>query len=215
MTTMKRTTRTDALAWTPAEVAQLKTLATLERVQAHLDSIPYSTDKFYRAPRRVLRDRRAHCFDGAVFAAAAMERIGFPPLLVDLRAIHDDDHIVTVFRRFGCYGAVAKSNFVGLRFREPIYRSLHELVMSYFEDFFNVAGEKTLRSFSVPVNLNRYARWHWQTDDATMERIAQGLDDAHHVSILTPAMARALVRKDERSYNAGMQGTVADGLYKL
>src|SRR5260370_28506808 len=112
------------------------------RIQAFLDSVPYSSDPFYRCPRRVLRDRRAHCFDGALMAAAALRVLGYPPLVVDLYAERDDDHMLALWQRDGCWGALAKSNFVGLRFREAVYQRLRELGVSYFEAFYNALGEK-------------------------------------------------------------------------
>jgi hypothetical protein len=105
----------------------------------------------------VLRDRLAHCFEGALFAAGALRALGHPPLLLDLEAVRDDDHVLAVFRRNGAWGALAKSNYAGLRFREPVYRTLRELAMSYFEDYYSVEGERSLRSFSTrPVNLARF-----------------------------------------------------------
>jgi hypothetical protein len=115
------------------------------KIQTFLNSIPYSEDEFYRCPLRVLRERKAHCFDGALFAAMAIRRSGRPALILELIPNRrDDDHILALFKQYGHWGAVAQSNFSGLRYREPIYRNLRELVMSYFEDFFNAVGEKTL-----------------------------------------------------------------------
>ena len=109
------------------------------KIQSFLDTIPYSEDEFYRCPLRVLRERKAHCFDGALFAAMALRRIGYPPLILELIPNgRDDDHILALFKHHDHWGAVAQSNFTGLRFREPIYRSLRELVMSYFEDYFQL-----------------------------------------------------------------------------
>ncbi len=104
-------------------------------IQAFLDGLPYSADPFYRCPASVLRDGKAHCFDGALFAAAALRRLGFPPAIVDMLPERDDDHILAIYKVDGHWGAIAKSNFVGLRFREAVYASLRELVMSYFEVF--------------------------------------------------------------------------------
>ena len=130
-----------------AEYKFLKTLVNPARVQAFLDEIPYSTEHVYRCPLRVLRERIAHCFDGALFAAVTLRRLGYPPLILELVPNgRDDDHLLALYKRNGHWGAVAKSNFVGLRFREPVYRNLRELVMSYFEQFYNVEREKTLRS---------------------------------------------------------------------
>jgi len=111
-------------------------------------------------------ERRAHCFDGAVFAAAALRKLGFPPLVLELVPNErDDDHLIALYKRDGLWGAVAKSNFVGLRFREPVFRNLRELVLSYFEQFFNVAGEKTLRAYTLPLDLTRFDALGWTIQD--------------------------------------------------
>ena len=202
-------------AWNRAERQALAQLSTPSAVQAFLDAVPYSADKFYRCPRRVLADRKAHCFDGALFAAAALRRIGHPPLLLDMGAVRDDDHVIAVFKARGCFGAVAKSNFVGLRYREPIHRSLRELVMSYFEDFFNELGEKTLRSYSTLVDLRRFDALGWEWSDSAPEDIAAALDRARHFPLLTRAQERALSMLDERSYRAGTLGLDPAGLFKV
>jgi len=201
--------------WTAAERRRIATLRSPREIQAFLDAIPYSADPFYRCPRRVLADRKAHCFDGALFAAAMLRRIGFPPLLVDTRAVRDDDHVIAIFRRHGCVGAVAKSNFVGLRFREPVFRSVRELVLSYFEVYYNAEGEKTLRSFSPPLDLRRFDDLQWETSDAHLGVIAARLDTIRHYPLLSLRTAAALIRVDERSLKAGMLGLDRSGLYKV
>jgi hypothetical protein len=179
-----------------------------------LDATPYSADPIYRCPRSVLRDRRAHCFDGAVLAAAAFRHLGLPPRIVDLRAWRDDDHVITVFLRDGAWGAVAKSNVVGLRWREPVYRGLRELVMSYFDEYYNLEKVRALRAYSAPLDLARYDRYAWCTDDACMERIAVKLDRMRHTDLLTPAQVAALRPVDERRFAAGLMGSEEAGLYK-
>jgi hypothetical protein len=201
--------------WTAAERRRIATLRSPGEIQAFLDAIPYSADPFYRSPRRVLADRKAHCFDGALFAAAMLRRIGDPPLLVDTRAVRDDDHVIAIFRRHGCIGAVAKSNFVGLRFREPVFRSVRELVLSYFEAYYNAAGEKTLRSFSAPLDLRRFNDLQWETSDAHLGVIATRLDTIRHYPLLSRRTAGGLIKVDERSLKAGMLGLDRSGLYKV
>ena len=201
--------------WTAAERRRIATLRSPGEIQAFLDAIPYSADPFYRCPRRVLADRKAHCFDGALFAAAMLRRIGDPPLLVDTRAVRDDDHVIAIFRRHGCVGAVAKSNFVGLRFREPVFRSVRELVLSYFEAYYNAAGEKTLRSFSVPLDLRRFDDLQWETSDTHLGVIATRLDTIRHYPLLSRRTAAGLIKVDERSLEAGMLGLDRSGLYKV
>jgi hypothetical protein len=206
--------RTPRTPWTPAELAVLERLRDPAAIQAFLDDVAYGSEAFYRAPRRILRDGRAQCYDGAVFAAAALRRLGERPLIVDMRAHNDDDHVVALFRRGRAIGAVAKSNFVGLRFREPIFRTLRELVLSYFEDFYNVVREKTLRSYSTPLDLAAFDRLGWETNDWALEAIATRLDSARHFPVLTPRQAAALAPVDERRYTAGLMGSNPDGLYK-
>ncbi|HVT15577.1 MAG TPA: hypothetical protein VHQ90_05260 [Thermoanaerobaculia bacterium] len=191
-----------------------RSLSTPALIQEFLDSIPYSADPIYRSPRSVLRDRKAHCFDGALFAAAALRLLGHPPLLLDMRAERDDDHILAVFKQGGLWGAVAKSNFVGLRFREPIYRGLRELVMSYFEQFYNVDREKTLRAYSVPLDLAAFDRLDWIASDEGLDVIARRLDLIRHYPVIAPGRVAGLSLLDERSFAAGMLGAVEAGLYK-
>src|SRR5438128_8456694 len=129
---------------TPAELVIFRRrLDTPERIQRFLDNIPYNTEldgETFRSPRLVLRDRTANCIEGAVLAAAALRVQGEAPLVMDLTAVHDEDHVIAVFKRRGLWGAIATSKFTGLRYREPVYRSLRELAMSYFEHYFNLEG---------------------------------------------------------------------------
>ncbi len=192
-----------------------ETFTTPTRIQAFLDEIPYSIEHAYRCPLRVLRERVAHCFDGALFAAAALQHLGHDPIILEMVPNRrDDDHLLALYKRNGHWGAVAKSNFVGLRFREPIYRSLRELVMSYFEQFFNVEREKTLRSYSLPLNLKVFDKWNWMTSDNSLERIAQRLDRVRKIPLLTQAMISKLSLVDDRSYWAGLFGSNEKGLFR-
>ncbi len=200
---------------TKTELRIFSKLKSPVKIQAFLDSIHYSDEERYRCPRSVLLDHKAHCYDGAVFAAAALYMIGYLPLLVEmLPNKRDDDHILALFRQNNCWGAVAKSNFSGLRFREPVYRNLHELIMSYFESFYNIAGEKTLIGYTAPLNLNRFNKFNWFVNDKAMELIAEGLDDKRKYKIITPAMARKLSVVDKRSYNAGLLSANHKGLFQ-
>jgi hypothetical protein len=197
-----------------AERELIRGLDSPAAIQGFLDSIPYSADPFYRCPRRVLRDRRAHCFDGALLAAAALRRLGLPPLIVDLYAERDDDHMLALWQRDGCWGALAKSNFVGLRFREPVYESLRELVMSYFEVFYNVDREKTLRGYTVPLDLAELDALDWMSSDDGLEAVAARLDALDRMPVLTPGMIARLSPMDSRSFESGMAGADAAGLYQ-
>lgn len=162
-----------------------------------------------RSPLVTLRDGVAHCMGGALFAAAALRALGYPPLIVDLEAIRDDDHVLAVYRGAdGGWGAVAKSNYSGLRFREPVYRTLRELVMSYFEHYYNLKGEKTLRNFSKPVDLSRFDRINWMSREEDVWEIPEYLVTIKHAPLLTGAQKRALSRMDARLFAAGRVGSV-------
>jgi hypothetical protein len=193
----------------------ISTLTTPAKIQAFLDEVPYSTEHIYRCPLRVLRERIAHCFDGALFAAATLRRLGYPPLIMEmLPNDQDDDHMLAVYKRRRHWGAIAKSNFVGLRFREPVYRTLRELVMSYFEQFYNVARAKTLRSYTLPLNLRAFDPLDWMTRDDFLGHISRKLDRARKFPVLTRPMISALSLVDERSYQAGLMGANEAGLYR-
>jgi hypothetical protein len=200
--------------WTSAELKVLSGLNSPAKIQAFLDAIPYSTEPIYRCPRSVLRDRRAHCYDGAMFAAAALRRLGYPPVLLNMMAERDDEHLIALFREDQHWGAVGKSNCVGLRFREPVYRSVRELLMSYFEPYFNVEGLRSLRSYLRPFDLSRVDHLDWMTDDAAMDAIAVRLDKRRRIPLVTEAMVRRFSPIDKRSFEAGFLGSDWAGLYQ-
>ena len=200
--------------WSSAENKVFRKLTTPFKIQTYLDHIPYSEDPFYRSPLRVIRDGKAHCFDGALFAACALRQIGQRPLIIDILADNDDDHLLAIYKIRGYLGAVAKSNFVGLRFREPIYRTLRELVLSYFESYYNVEKEKTLRGYTITLDLSRFDPLQWMTSDENLEKIADALDRIRQIKILTPAMIKNLYPVDDRSYRAGMLEINKAGLYR-
>jgi len=198
-----------SLGFTPRELWILRGLKTPSGVQRLLDSMPYHIASTAWSPRRVLRERTAHCLEAAIFAAAALRVLGYPPLLLDFESVPDDtDHVIAVFRQRGRWGAVAKSNYSGLRYREPVYRGLRELAMSYFEGYVDLRGRRTLRTSSRPVNLARFDRMHpgWMTSEAAQWWIPEHLVDIPHTRLLTPAMARALTRLDRRSLEAALVG---------
>jgi hypothetical protein len=205
-----------AHAWNDPDLTLPAGLDSPAAIQEFLDGIAYSPDESYRCPRAVLRDGKGHCYDGAVLAAAALRPLGVPPLIVEMLPWigHDDDHILAVFRIDGRWGAVAKSNFVGLRYRDPVYSSLRELVMSYFDVFFNLNREKTLRGYTLPLNLARFDRLRWTTRDETMDDIATGLETSRKITLLTPAMIDRLTLLDPRSFEAGLLGSDPAGLRK-
>jgi len=185
------------------------------RIQLFMDELPYSADPFYRCPLQVLQDKTAHCFDGALFAAAALRQIGYPALILDMIPNQrDDDHLLALFKRDAHWGAIAKSNFVGLRFREPVYRNLRELVMSYFEQYYNVEREKTLRGYTVPLDLAGFDKFNWMTKPDHLEKIADKLDQIRRFDLLSGKMVKHLSLLDQRSYQAGLMGVNEKGLYR-
>ncbi len=204
----------------PQERRVFRGLTTPARIQKFLDDeIGYNCEPggpTCHSPRGVLRTRVAHCMEGALFAAMALRRLGFPPLLVDLEAVRDSDHVIAVYRVNGCWGAVAKSDYAGLRSREAVYRSIRELALSYFEDYYNPAGEKTLRAYSRPVNLKRFDRdVSWMSTFEDVWAIPEHLVTIAHTPILTKPMERSLARMDRKLYEAGRVGGVCKPLLDL
>jgi hypothetical protein len=192
--------------FTPAELRKLRSLKDPQGIQRFLDDMPYHLADTGWSPRRVLRENTSHCFEGAIFAAAALRMNGFPPLILDLEAEHDTDHVIAIYRMNRHWGSVAKSNYTGCRYREPVYRSLRELALSYFDVYFNLRRERTLRTFSRPVNLKRFDPQDWMTTENDVFFIAEYLFDIHHDQLLTPQMAKKLHRLDDRSFRAGCLG---------
>lgn len=185
-------------------------------IQAYLDSLPYVGEDRNRSPLAVMQDRQCHCLDGGLLAALALQSIGYPPRIIDLvpEPFTDDDHVLAIFQFNGHYGAVAKSNFSALRYREPVHRSLRELVMTYFEVFFNIDGLKTLRAYTRPLHLDAFDRYAWQTTDAGVEKVSQRLYALQPIPVVTAGMVARLARMDERAFSTNMLGVNMDGLYK-
>jgi hypothetical protein len=200
---------------TKTEARRIAGLTTPFKIQEFLDGVDYSEEVRYRCPLTVLHDMKGHCFDGAVFAAAMLRRIGHPPLILDIIPNdNDDDHILALYKVNGHWGAVAKSNYTGLRFREPIHRTVRELIVSYFEVFFNAVGEKTMRAYTRPLSLTKFDKLQWEINDEGMDAIGERLDEIQKFKPLTPAMIQNLSFADERSVKAGLMGAKAAGLFK-
>jgi hypothetical protein len=193
--------------FTPAELRKLRSLKDPHRIQRFLDDMPYHLADTGWSPRVVLRENTSHCFEGAMFAAAALRVNGYPPLVFDLEAERDTDHVVAIYRQHGHWGAVAKSNYTGCRYREPVYRSLRELAMSYFDVYFNLRRNRSLRTFSRPVNLARFDRLEWMTTEKPLWFVAEYLFTIRHYKLLRPGMAKRLQRLDDLSFRAGCLGS--------
>lgn len=190
----------------PADVRTLRALKTPMQIQKFIDALPYDYAHSARSPQRTLRERKGHCLEGALVAAAALRVNGHPPLVMDLEAVHDDDHVIALYRENGLWGGIAKSNFAGLRFRAPVYRTLRELALSYFEHYYNLRGERTLRSYSQAVNLARLDKKQWMTAEDDVWCVPELLIAAPHTPLFPHKVTRSLPRLDRRSFEAGMHG---------
>jgi hypothetical protein len=200
--------------WTKEEMEFLKGFNDPWSIQVFLDSIDYNPNYECRSPRWVIRKRSAHCFEGALFAAAVLDFLGYKPAIVDMKAFNDDDHVIAVFRENNYWGAVAKSNFTSLRYREPVYRSLRELIMSYFDFFFNINGEKSLRSYSIPFDLSVFNYRNWTTTDEDLEYIGDKIESLHHYPVVTDGLINKLKIASDSMIRAGLLGSNESGLFK-
>ena len=192
---------------TRSEARTLRALTPPWRIQRFLDALDYDfRGEGCRSPRRALRERKVQCMDGALLAAAALRLQGHRPLVVDLEAVFDDDHVLAVFRQGGRWGALARSNFSGLRYREPVYRTIRDLALSYFENYFNLRREKTLRRYSRPVDLSRFDARAWMTAEDDLWDIPSYLVGIKHYPLLTAAQVARLGTVDARMFRAGLVG---------
>lgn len=194
------------LGLTEAEAALLAKLKTPEKIQDFINDIPINKEPegdTCLSAREVLKQNRAHCIEGAFVAAAAMWLAGHAPLLMDMKAEGDDDHVIVPFHHRGYWGAMSKSNHVFLRWRDPVYASMRELMMSYFHEYVSDAGHKTLRSYSVPFDLRRHNPALWVTSQDSCWDIAWYLDQSRHYDLVTSAQVRRLRGHDKMEMKAG------------
>lgn len=186
--------------FTPAELRKLRSLKTPLGIQSALDKMPYHVADTAWSPRKVLAENSAHCYEGALFAAAALRANGYPPLIFDLEAEHDTDHVIAIYQQDGHWGSVAKSNYTGCRGRDPVYRTLRELAMSYFHGYFNLRRERTLRRFSVAFNLKYFDAKDWMTTEKPVWFVAEHLLEIRHFPLLKKGMEKRLSRVDDRLF---------------
>ena len=185
--------------------AKFLSLNTPFAIQEYLDSLTYIGEERDRSPLNVMLDGQSHCLDGGFLAALALWRIGFKPLLIDIVPDpgKDDDHVLALYRIDGRWGALAKTNYVNLGFREPVYRNLRELVMTYFEHYVSIHQEKALRGYTRPIDASRYTHLHWAWDEA-------GANQLYHrhfygrkaIPLITSRMAKRLSLVTDRVYAA-------------
>ena len=201
-----RFARREDLGLSKAEFAALKRLRTPQKIQEFLNRMSPNFEtrgQTLLSVREVLRQRRAHCIEGAMLAACALWIHGEPPLLLDLRAERDYDHVVALFRRGRCWGAISKTNPAVLRWRDPVYRSLRELAMSYLHEYANKRNQKTLRSYAGPFDLRRFDPALWITNKKNCWEVGATLDDMRHRPLLTRRQARGLRLRDTVERKAG------------
>jgi hypothetical protein len=177
-------------------------------IQAYLDNIPYIAEELDRSPLRVMTDRQGHCLDGAILAALALVRLGHRPMIMDLvpEPGTDDDHVLALFQHNHNWGCIAKSNYAFLRFREPVYRNLRELAMSYFEPYTNNEKRKTLRGYTRPLDLSAFnPEWTW--NETRISQISKCLYQRKPIPLISQEDAKTLSVSDDRFYQANTLGT--------
>ena len=195
----KRTARIEDLGLTAAEFAVLARLDTPQKIQNFVHDLRQNFEvdgETCRPVREVLRTRRAHCIEGAMLAACAFWIHGEPPLILDMRAVQDFDHVVALYRRKGRWGAISKTNGIALRSRDPVYRTLRELAMSYFHEYTNRRDHKTLREYSLPYDLRRMDPAIWVSGTKNAWVVAERLDTLHHFKLVNGHHLSAVTRRD-------------------
>lgn len=189
------------------EYRLLKNLNTPQKIQNFLDTMPFNFEEnglTNLSPMAVLEKKVCHCLEGAALAALALRIQGKQPLLLDLRAAADDwDHVIALFRIKGYWGAISKTNHNVLRYREPVYQSIRELAMTFFHEYYDPQGKKTLRSFSSPVNLKVFDKYNWMTTKRDIDYLWQHLDKVKHYPILSKKQIRHLRRADKIEIKSG------------
>lgn len=199
--------------WTPDERRLLRSLNTPRKIQDHLDQLTYNCENSAISPRWVMITNEGHCFEGGLFACVALEFHGFKPLMVDLEAHNDDHHVLSVYKTDTGWGSIAKSNTALLRGRVPFYKNVRELVMSYFDFYFNTKGELALTSFAL-IDLNKYNHWDWRYTDENLEEMGVSFHKEKHEKLMTPAQIRKLQKVSKPVFDACFLGANWDGLFK-
>lgn len=201
--------------WTPSEKKFLRSLNTADKIQTHLDQLIYNPENSALSPRYVMLTNEGHCFEGCLLAAAALEVQGHKPLILDFRAYKDDDHVIAVYKTKTGWGSISKSNTTLLAGREPFYKTIHELVMSYFSFYFNVAGNLSLYAYSDPINLNRYNHWDWRTTENNLEDMGREFTDEVHYELASIGQLKKLAKVKNRLIDACFLGADPNGLYQV
>lgn len=196
--------------YTKEEIKLFKKLNNPQKIQDYLNSLPFNFEEkgeTCMSPRRVIKNKRAHCLEGAMFAATVLEFHGEKPLLLDLRSVkkpYDDDHVVAIYKKFGCFGSISKTNHGVLRYREPVYKTIRELALSFFHEYFlNKNGQKTLREYSKLFDLNYFNNLNWRTTEKDLFEIDYHLSDIKHYKILSKEQIKNLRKADKIEIEMG------------
>ncbi len=189
------------LSFTKKEIVLMQKLNTPAKVQDFLNSIPFNFEidgkDTIKSPIRVLRERSAHCMEGALIGAYLLSKQGFKPLVIHLKTTKNDfDHIIALFKIKGLWGALSKTNHGVLRYREPVYRDIHELVMSYFHEYFLDSGVKTLRKYSRPLDLNIFGE-NWMLEEEDLWQVDEKLDKIKHYDVAAKNIFKNLRKADK------------------
>ncbi len=199
----------------PSEAQKkIKAIKTPFDVQEFLSSMPYNAEERDRSPLNVILDKQCHCLDGGFLATLLLWNLGFKPLVLDLIPAPglDDDHVLALFQVDGRWGAVAKSNYLQLEYREPVYKNIRELVMSYFEHYLNLNRQKTLRGYTRPMNLSALdPAWMW--DEAASNRLYKIFYSRKSIDLITKPMAKRLNLVRQKVFEAEILGTDTDWVF--
>ena len=199
--------------WTAKERRVLASLRTPARIQQFLDELPYDPRGGAVSPRGVLRNGKAQCYSGVLFACAALRELGHPPRMMWIDAVSDDGHALALYQIDGMWGSIAKSNFTTIRSREPIYTYL-ALGLSYFDGFFNQYGKRTMRAFTVPVELEPFESRGWRFDTGRLSYIDRAIDTAEREWVLPRKSVRHISKVSESLRKAGLLGARPEGLWR-
>jgi len=200
--------------WTPEERRLLRSLKSPEKIQDYLNKLIYNPTDHASSPRWVMITKEAHCFEGGLLAACALELQGHKPLMVDLIAQNDDHHVLTVYKASTGWGSISKSNLALLSGRRPYFASIRELVMSYFPFYFNIEGQPSLYGYSNPINLNNFKSWDWRTTDADLMEMGMSFAEYPHFEIISPRQITKLSKVEKRVFDACLLGADLSGVYR-
>jgi hypothetical protein len=200
--------------WTPSERRFLRALNSPDKIQDYLHTLIYNPTDHASSPRWVMITGEGHCFEGGLIAAAALEMQGLKPLMVDLVAEDDDHHVLTVYKTSTGWGSLSKSNTTLLAGRAPFYKNVRELVMSYFDFYFNTKGKRSLYAYSDPINLNQFNHWQWRTTDEDLMNLGISFCDLTHYELISQKALRLLPPVSRKLTDACFLGADQSGLYK-